>query len=423
MARTGAFFVLPALALWGARTLAEHGQRRRWFFAAAGAGALGALTNALVAATTGEAAAPGSDYPLIFYGLLHDTDFVFLFQVHPELAAMPVEARVPMMWTIIGREIAASPLLLVTGLLRALASFVISPHGLFGWVWSNPDDHVLENAAEVRAAMAGQGILGPLALWVRRLGGWSLANAAAMGALGAVFAVAWLSAFVRLLRDRALRVSLLGHVTIGVVLSTAFTPAWITSSVQVQTATFGFVVALPAVVWLGRREAGESSGAPWPPSPRLAAVPLAYGVALVLGVRLLHAMPAPIPPADAAPCAGEPPATAAALSPAAGEHVLRPAAGTAFEVADHRAVRLRTKSEDDLRASLGFLGRHSPELAASLAPWVRPGTVFVAAFDACDRHTKILVDDGRRVDPRDATFKAYDVVPLATPRVLRVRGP
>jgi hypothetical protein len=62
-----------------------------------------------------------------------------------------------------------------------------------------------------------------------------------------------------------------------------------------------------------------------------------------------------------------------------------------MEVATDRTRDWRTNAERDLRTSIPLLAKHNPEMTSSFVPYLRPGTRYFSAFDACDR---------RRKDPR-----------------------
>lgn len=406
LARTGSFFVLPALGVWAARTfLPRDGRRRAGYLVAAGAVVVsGFAINRAVVATCGSGVM-FSDYPGIVYGAMHDEGFGYLGQTHPELQALPIDRRVSAAWDVVKAEAKDRPLLLVGGLARSGAGLFVSPLGMFGYVWTNPDDHVLEDGDRVRAAMKEHGLVGPLVLWKRELGLYSLLNAGAMGLLGGALVVASLAAvyvaFWRRRRDPEL--SLLRWSYAGILLSAPFLPPSITSGQQTQTATMAFVAALPAVVLLAQRRE-ETAPAK---ARRLVFAPAAIGGALALTVVWMKLAPL-VPPA----CGDR-------------SSLVRVFATTDVEVAPERSLALRKNAEADIRASLPLLGKHNPELTTSIEPYLRPGTRFVSAFDACDHATKILVDDTRAL-PASADAHAWTPIvaaPLATTSVVHVEPP
>ncbi|WP_394826956.1 hypothetical protein [Pendulispora albinea] len=414
MARAGAFFVLPALLWWAARPFS--GKERLRVLAMGSAAALAPYAvHSAVLHFVGNGVT-FSDYPAIFYGLVHGEDYTYLFQTHPTLAELPVSDRVAATWKIVFDEARAEPLQVLAGFVKSGAGLFTSPYGMFSYVWTNPDDLALEDAAAVRAAMASDGLLGPLLLWRRTFGIYSLLNAGAMGLLGGAFVLGALYAlyvvFVRARRDPEL--SLLRHAMAGVLLSAPFTPPWITSGQQVQTATLAFVAALPAVI-LGSRRTWPDGASPRtsadaqrgaaPNDARRSRDPLIYVPAVFVGVVASIVAWMRLWPERLPVCA------------APGEHLVLPFEGTAVEVEPERSLRFRGKAISDLRFSLGYLGKHNPEIADSVSPYVQAGTVYVSVFDACDARAKIVIDDAHRVELAPS-WRKLEATPLASPRVL-----
>lgn len=411
MARAGAFFVLPAIAIWGSRAVVTSKERSdRWRFLGLAFGAMlgGFALHKTVLFATGTGVT-FSDYPGIFYGLMHGEDYTYLTQTHPYLGALPVSDRVSASWHIVTSEALARPGLVIGGFAKSFLGLFTSPFGMFSYVWTNPDDHVLESKQAVEASMAAHGIVGPLVLWKRTLGLYSLLNAGAMGALGAALvlgAIASIALLVKRRRDPEL--SLLRWTTLGVLCSAPFTPPWITSGQQVQTVTLAFVAALPAVLLLARPRRDEDVELVVVGErrlDRLAWAPLAFVGAVGLFVAMLR-----LSPARAPSCHG----------PSA--HVVRVYAGTTVVPSASRSMDMRHIALADLRTSIEFLQKHNPELTDSIAPYLKERTVYVTAFDACDMRAKLLVDDEGRLGS-DGGFRTIDLAPLASPRILRVQPP
>jgi hypothetical protein len=407
MARAGAFFVLPALVIWAARRLVPPEAKARLRFSALAAMVigLGVASHEAVLLATGQGVT-FSDYPAIAYGLMHGQDYTFLAEAHPELAALPVEERVSAASRVLFGEALADPLALVRGFARSGAGLFTSPYGMFSYVWTNPDDHVLEAGLQA----ASHRPFSQVVHWRRTLGTLSLLNGLAMGALGVAFVAAWVGSSAVLLRRRAAGPdrdpvrSLLAHASVGVVLSAPFTPPWITSGQQVQTVTLAFVAALPAVVLLGRAVVApvrRTAG----PSPRdvLRFAPPSFVVALVALIAWLRASPEPVPP-----CTGS-------------GHVVRVFPGIRAVVSSSRSLAFAEKARADLEASMRFLVKHNASLTRSLAPFLRTRTVYVSGFDACTLRAKILVDQDARLGFSRA-WRRIDAEVLEAAAVLRVTG-
>jgi hypothetical protein len=403
MARAGPFFILPALAIWCAWRLlpadARRPKRLKFFGIASLAIIAGVAVHEAVLHLTASGATFG-DYPAIAYGLLHGRDFTFLAESHPYLATLAGGARAHEAWQIVLGDVTAHPLMAVGGLANSFADLFVSRAGLFGFVWRNPDDIILENGAALHAAIAQHGIGGPVYLWVGSLGLYSLLNAVAMAIFAVAFAVATMIALVALYRRRAdAFATLLRYAIAGVLLSAPFTPPWITSSHQVQTATLAFLAAVPAIMLFGRAQAAPHQSI----SRRLVLVPVGFALALVLAAALLRI--APLRPPICQP---------------AKDDVMRLYPGTMVSVAPARTFNLRQRARADLLYSIQFLKRHNQGFTASIVPYLKDGTIYVAAYDACDKSTKILVDDSRALDLSNREWQNVPARPLTEPNVMHV---
>jgi len=331
-------------------------------------------------------------------------------QQHPELAQLVAAERVSASWSILIAEAAAHPGLVVLGFLKSGLGLFASPFGMFSYVWTNPDDAALEDGAAVRAATAQDGLFGPLLLWQRTFGTYSLFNAAAMGLIGGAFLLGFLwSLYVLFVKERTNpRLSLLRYAIGGIILSAPFTPPWITSGQQVATCTLSFMGALPGIALFRRgaqtapdeHDEGERTRRIDP----LVYVPAGVALALALVVGWIR-LATPYKPVCTNPA----------------EHVLLPLSAASVEVTNARDMVFRDKAIDDLRFSIRYLAKHNAELTDSVVPFLHAGTEYVSAFDACDSRVKILVDDAHRLDGA-SSWASYDVTPLASPNVLHLAG-
>jgi hypothetical protein len=405
MSRTGAFFVLPALAVWCARRLLpdDAGWRLRLrFFTVAIAAAFAGFCVSQVLSYLTASGATFSDYPPIAYGLMHHEDFTYLAATHPQLASLTGNARAHEAWRIVMDEAAGRPLLLLGGLARSLAELFASPAGLFGFVFRNPDDIVLENVAALHASLATYGILGPFQLLYKTLGLYSLLNFVAMAVLAAAFAVAAVAGMVALYRRRTdAYATMLGYAVIGALASAPFMPPWITSSHQTQTATLAFLAVVPGIMFA----AGPVAPQPATRSRGLLLVPAAVAALVILAAALLRAAP------ERAPVCGT-----------TNDHAVRLYPSTAVTVARERSLSFGNKAAEDLRFSILYLKRHNQAFTASVTPFLKEGTLHVAAYDACDNTVKILIDDTHALDLANRGWQHVSVHPLAAPDVLHVAG-
>lgn len=394
VARTGSFFVLPMIGIWAARRFVfGHRLRRLFFLVLAGNVVLaGFALNRSVVATCGSGVM-FSDYPGIVYGMMHGEGFGYLGQTHPELQELPIDERVKAAWGVVKTEAKEKPGLLVGGLARSGGGLFFDPLGMFGYVWTNPDDAVLSDA--------------PPSRWVSELGVYRLVNMLAMGVLGAALVLSSLAGLYVLYwkRRKDGELSLMRWAYGGILLSAPFLPPSITSGQQTQTATMAFVAALPAVLFLAHRR----ERAPSTTSLSLGWAPPAVGAALVVIVAWMKLAPLRPPPCEGVPM----------------ESLLRVFARTDVVIAERRSLWLHTNAESDLRSNFPLLSRHNKELVDSVEPFLRPGTRYVSAFDACDRMTKIVVDDEQAL-PETANASTWTPVvarPLATSAVIHVQRP
>lgn len=402
MSRAGPFFILPALAIWCACRLLPADVRwpkRLQFF---GIASLAAIAGVAVHQSVLHLAASGttfSDYPAIAHGILHRRDFTFLTAEYPHLTALSGSARAHEAWQIALGEAMARPLDAVGGLAQSFVDLFVSRAGLFGFVWRNPDDIILENGAAIHTAIAQHGIAGPLYLWLNSLGLYSVLNAVAMAVFSVAFVIATIVAIVALYRRRADSfATLLRWAIAGVLLSAPFTPPWITSSHQVQTATLAFLAAVPAIMLLGKAQA-----TPQPISRRLILAPIGFGLVVLLAAALLRL--APLRPPVCQP---------------GNVHIMHLYPSTIVSVAPARTFNLRQRARADLFYSIQYLRRHNQTFTDSIVPFLKDGTIYVAAYDACDSQTKILVDDSRALNLSTREWQNVSAQPLAEPNVMHV---
>jgi hypothetical protein len=382
LARPGPIFVIVAIMIWGVRR-ADKSERSRLFLQSIGVVALAFAFQHLVRVTTAGTAS-FSDLPPILYGLVHGEDSQFVWAHNPWLGGMPETARTAAVWDLIEKDILASPSLLVLAPLRCLATWIYLPQGLFGMVWLNPDDRALENAAAVRQSMADHGYLGPLFLWVQKLGAYSLVNAVAMAAGGITFVVCLFRATWRAWGARRSEApAFFVPILLGVLVSLPFLPPWITEGAQILASVFFFVVTFAVTSFLpppGPRgedsppddDATEPDAAPW-------LGPVAVGVmALLVTSARLFPIRAP-----GTPCRDD----GAFLA-----DVDR--FGTVTYGTDATRPRLA-----DARANVGMLEKNNRDFAGAIAETLGTTHRIYPAYDACSSRMLYVVDDGASGNP------------------------
>jgi hypothetical protein len=194
---------------------------------------------------------------------------------------------------------------------------------------------------------------------------------------------------------------LIRYAVAGILVSAFFTPPWITPASRIAVATMSFLACAPALI-LFRARAQTTAR---PVDYRLAYLPVAFAVVLLSGVVLLRQFPPAMPVCTA----GE-------------RHVVELYPGTAVDVVPAQSFDFHKKAAGILSYQIRFILRHEARWAQSLAPYIRPGTRYISAFDACDGETKILIDD-RHLLPARAGWSSISAEPLAQPRVMHVEPP
>ncbi len=399
--RPGPLLVIPALLLW-----ALFSFPRRSRVAALGAGLLAVLAAACATRLVTSRLSNGAtfnDYPNILYALIHRGDLYLAMNEHPELSELAVSARGRAIFSILFSDVMRDPALLVAGPLEALLSFIVGPHGLFSFVWTNPDDHVLEDGALVQQLVSEYGYMGPALHWIRVLGVFSFVNALVTGLLGAGFIAALSVAVVRLVRERwQPKASLLLTVIAAVLASAMFAPTWIGEGLQMQTAVFAFVPATASLAFSGGFHPYAEGQSP-PATRWLTAVALAVPAALGLAIAATCAWPLP---SDRGDCSHG--MLQAKLNPSTRE-VLRPATES-------------TPNERSLESNLSFLKRHNETLVESVRAVAQVGDVMDVVYDACSERTRIVFGQAG-VLPPIRTWARLRVAPQVEPIVGRVSAP
>lgn len=385
LARPGPIFVIVAIMFWGVRR-ADKSERSRLLLQSVGVVALAFAFQHVVRVTTAGAAS-FSDLPPILYGLVHGEDSQFVWAHNPWLGGLPETARTPAVWNLIEKDLFESPSLIVLAPLRCLATWIYLPQGLFGMVWLNPDDRALENAAAVKQSMAEHGYLGPLFLWVQKLGAYSLVNAVAMAAGGIAFVVCLFRAGWRAWRARRSEApAFFVPILFGVLASLPFLPPWITEGAQILASVFFFVVTFAVTSFLppvGEGSARSAHGAhddtACEPDAARRLGPVVVGV---LGLLVASARLFPVR-APATPC--------------------RDDGSFLADVDRFGTVRYGTDASRprlaDARANVEMLEKNNRDFAAAIADTLGAPHRIYPAYDACSSRMLYVVEDGDDVRP------------------------
>jgi hypothetical protein len=407
IARPGALLVVPALLLWSA--WAFRGRFRAIAAASGAAGLVIALLATRAVTARLSSGATFGDYPTIVYALIHRGELFQAYIDHPELSSVDPALRGHAVFTILLSDVRQDPTLLFLGPLDAFFSFLGGPHGLFSFIWTNPDDHVLENGPLVRRLIAEHGYVGPLMHWVHELGLFSLLNAAVMGLAGGLFALATCVGIVRLVR-RARRGTagprevLVLAAVFGILASSIFAPTWIGEGMQMDSAVLAFVPLALALAWWKSDAGSEPVREDGAPSLRRIVLVTGGVIAIgALGVTLTCALPLE---AERGGCA--PGLVSAKLAPST-RTVVRPPSE-------------RTPNEASLAQNLEFLVRHNPTLVDSVKAAVRTGDAVEIVYDACVDQTKIVVGSPDLLPP-EAAWRMLRFTPETEPMFGRVSAP
>jgi hypothetical protein len=379
LARPGPIFVIVAIMFWGVRR-ADKSERSKLLIQSIGVVALAFAFQHLVHVTTAGAAS-FSDLPPILYGLVHGEDSQFVWAHNPWLGGLRESDRTAKVWSLVEQDLVESPSLIVLAPLRCLAAWIYLPQGLFGMVWLNPDDRALENAQAVKESMAEHGYLGPLFLWVQKLGAYSLVNAIAMAAGGVTFIVCLFRAAWRAWRARRSEApAFFMPILLGILVSLPFLPPWITEGAQILASVFFFVVAFAVTSFLppaGERSAHDETASEPDAAPRLG--PVVVGV---LGLLVASARLFPVRP-PATPCRDD----GAFLA-----DVDR--FGTVTYGTDASRPRLA-----DARANVVMLEKNNHDFAGAIAETLGTPHRIYPAYDGCSGRMLYVVEDGADVRP------------------------
>jgi hypothetical protein len=292
LARPGPLTAPLALLAWGVVVMRrrERSRASRVLFVGGVAIAIGWAIQTFVQKATSPNAS-FNDYPAIFYGMLHNEDHMYLSKAQPWLNDLPEAMRGSATFALVRRELGEHPLLLPIGLVRCFGAHLALPQGLFGFIWSNPDDRVLEEKAVVDRAMREHGIFGPILHWIHELGVYSFLNAIVMALLAIAFIVLLVWSVLRARKKWRAdpHVELLLFWLAGIAVSWPVLPPWITEGAQMHATVFVAIVALPSIAFFSSRPVNVPVPVNVPDRTSLAvAIPAAI-VALVLIAKVFPA--------------------------------------------------------------------------------------------------------------------------------------
>lgn len=397
-ARPGPIFVLIAFVFWGVRRAEKIERPKLLLQSACIVGAAFAFQHLVRVATTTEASF--SDLPPIMYGLVHGEDSRFVWTQNPSLGSLDESTRGAAIWALIRKDLWAQPWLVLVAPLRCLASWLYLPQGFFGVVWLNPDDRALEDARAVKQAIADHGYVGPILLWIEKLGAYSFMNAITMAAGGVAFVIALLRASYRAWRARRSDARpLFVPVLLGVLASLPLLPPWITEGAQILASVFFFVVTFAVTSFLPARVPPEPLEEEPRAAPRLGPVAVAVLVVLVSAVKLFPVRPP---------------------APACGEDGWSLADTDRFGAVAYGTDGSRPRLADS-RANVAMLEKNNPAFAGAIASTLgEPHRIF-AAYDACAGQLLYVVGDDTPLP--SGRWLWLDTTPMAQKPLERLVAP
>jgi hypothetical protein len=371
-ARAGAFFILPALALWAGWS--ARGKTRlslrltAWVLAVVFAGF--AFNYATRCAIGNPKARQGHGW-LMVYGLVHGGDWSQVLSDHPELVGIPELERNRATRELTLAHLAEHPGALPTGMLRAWRQFFFSADGPYSFVRFAFQRSLVQVPAGTEPPPSDllQKILGdPLKF---------LQIGAAMGTMATFYVLAGWAVFA-LFRARGPAAGLLLFAGLGILASVPMIPPWDADLMRMYATTLPFLMALPAI---GLADlAARALGRTWP-APR-------PGTGWTDGRGLLAAAALAILLCGSPFLLGRRTETMNSRVPAEGTWTLRLLQGSALTGRWGRCLETGA-----VRRNLGVLALAYPERAAELLAAVSAGDTLVLGYETASGTLKNLVMD------------------------------
>ncbi len=397
-ARAGAFFALPALAVWAGR--AWRGPRRfsgRAFAAVVAAVIAGFAVNAVVQRSTGAAEAAVGNFSYVLYGMVHGGDWSQVLKDHPEVRALPEIERNRTIYGHVRQRLADQPFSLVAGAVRAVGAMVATADGPYGFVRFALQRSIRDVPAARPTELPGL----VQALTTRP---WKVLQISATYASLAAFSLLAVAGLVFLLRDRGPASPLLLWTTAGIVASTPFAPPWDADLMRVYAATMPFMLALPAVglaaVAAVVRRLPAMAPVPAPAPLRTGLDPFVVLVPVVCLLTCLFGLRPPAP-------------SAVGPSGAPGLRTLRLVPGSQILLGDEDEAVLRgVLPVDTVRRRMGVLAASRPGRAAELREALETGDTLAMAYDVDAATVRHVVLDAAMASAMGASAVSVETVPV-----------
>ncbi|MGR0480649.1 MAG: hypothetical protein ACTFAL_04395 [Candidatus Electronema sp. V4] len=253
--RAGAFFILPTLLLWAGR---HWRQAARFSFTAAGlavlAIGLGFALNSAALHLVGQEGAGQGNFSFTLYGLVHGGDWTLVKQQHPEILKLEEVERHKAIYKLAWAKIAAEPVSLLRGAMRAWAAFSGISQGPYSFVLFSLQQSFLDRPA------AGAADCSP---WEKlRRTPWKYFQIAAAYASSGLFLLLAVLGFFSQQHRQAKPLLLFSW--LGILASVPFVPPWDADLMRAYAATMPLILfpaALGVAVlfsWFGRDKQGRA---------------------------------------------------------------------------------------------------------------------------------------------------------------------
>ena len=384
-ARAGAFFVLPALALW---TGWVRRGAARFSVVACVAGCIAAgsgfALNSFVLHAAGTPGAAMGNFSYTLYGLVHGGDWTKVLQDHPEVRSLPEIERNRAIYDLALRRISDRPLSLASGTGRAYRSFFLSSSGPFSFLLFALQRSDLQRPAPERTSENLR----------RRIAAdpWKYLHiAATFGWFLGLSALA-IAGVVALTLDRGPEAWLALCAGAGILASVPFAPPWDADLMRAYAATMPFMLLFPAMAAPARlarpgRALSSKASTPSPPAGDTGLLVLAFLVVplVCLAPLMLRQRPSPAPPAAGARADG-------AL------WTLRLLPGSQVRLEGGKGFTPWSDSIDPsvARRNTGILARTHPDRASELDAVLSSGGILAMGYDRRARALRhLLLDDSQ----------------------------
>ncbi len=400
-ARAGAFFVLPALALWAGRAR-RGGARFSATVCVLGCVAAGAgfALNSVVLHAVGTPGTAMGNFSYTLYGLVNGGDWTKVLQDHPELRRLPEIERNKAIYDLALGSIAQRPASLAGGAIRAYRSFFLSSEGPYSFMRFSLQRSRLRRPPPGGDA-EGHGLRRIAAdpwkyLHIATTQGWFLGLSAL--ALAGLFT---------LIPAREPESGLLVWAGAGILASVPFAPPWDADLMRAYAATMPFMLAFPAVGlsaiaarW-GRRNIDGRDRLPTPErGTGLLLLAMVAVPALCLAPLLLRQRPSPAPQVADANGA---------------RWTLRLLPGSQVRLGTGRESAAWSRSVDRAEAlgNTGVLSFMYPDREAELAVALTSGGTLAMGYDRRAQALRYLLLDATQADRLGSGWTEVVAEPLA----------